>query len=168
MRTICRLTTFGTPYRFKLDVWGNQYGDLAFGGPSLLISEHFKEVYQQNGLTGLNGFEPALMLKCQSRLRLKETPPNYLHVELHRGFAAIDEAGSEVIWEDPIVCRYCLLGSKLKRRRRIIIDESTWSGEDIFYARGLPGIILVSSRFKEVCEQHQIKNAIFVPSEHRR
>ena len=38
-------------------------------------------------------------------------------------------------------------------------------GEDIFIARGLPGTIVVSERFKEWCEANEVRNAVFVPAE---
>ena len=45
-----------------------------------------------------------------------------------------------------------------------IVDESTWTGEDIFIARGSADFI-VTQRFKDVCEANHVTNAVFVPAE---
>ncbi|HOA53254.1 MAG TPA: hypothetical protein PKI05_13450 [Thermogutta sp.] len=34
-----------------------------------------------------------------------------------------------------------------------------------FYPRGGGGEIIVSERFKQICERHAVKNACFVPAE---
>jgi hypothetical protein len=51
---------------------------------------------------------------------------------------------------------------QLRRFERIIVEEGSWSGEDVFVARGLPGVILVTSRFEEMCRINGMKNANFV------
>jgi hypothetical protein len=51
------------------------------------------------------------------------------------------------------------------RWKRLVVEAGTWTGEDAFRPRGLSGTILVSPRFKQVCEQHGIKNADFKPAE---
>ena len=59
----------------------------------------------------------------------------------------------------------CRLGSDIRRWQKIIIDEATWQGEDIFIARGLPGTLITSDRFKKFCEDNDISNAILVPAD---
>lgn len=60
------------------------------------------------------------------------------------------------------MCPICLIGDNLLRQSRIVIREETWDGEDIFIARGAPGVHLVSERFKSFCETHQILNVKLV------
>jgi hypothetical protein len=50
------------------------------------------------------------------------------------------------------------------RHARVVVDESTWSGEDIFYARGLSGLIITSERFAEWFDRLRVNNGVLVPS----
>jgi hypothetical protein len=45
-----------------------------------------------------------------------------------------------------------------------IIDERTWSGDDIFWPRGGQRVI-VSERFREMCVQHAIRGVVFISAE---
>jgi hypothetical protein len=38
----------------------------------------------------------------------------------------------------------------------------SWQGEDVFIARGLPGTIIASERFKEFCSARAVKNVLLV------
>jgi len=76
----------------------------------------------------------------------------------------VEASGIEWGGDRPI-CLVCRQGQLLKRWKRVVIDAGTWTGEDVFYARGMPGTILVSERFKEVCERHGVQNAAFLPAE---
>lgn len=73
----------------------------------------------------------------------------------------VDETG--VVRGGPIECSYCLT-SLINGIRGAVIDEPTWSGEDIFVPRGLPGTITVSERFRDVCVRHAITNLKLVES----
>jgi hypothetical protein len=157
------------PFRVELETWGTQFGDLCFGsGCDILVSQRFKQAYDARGLTGLSGFERVEIMKTTRHQKFEGAGPAYLKGTVFRGTTAIDPLASGVEWEDDVVCQWCLVGTKLKRRRRIVIDEETWTGEDIFFARGLPGQIIASNRFKEVCDANRITNAFLVPAVHRR
>lgn len=158
------------PYRVEIESFGNEFGDLAFGfgAREFLVSPRFRQIYDNNGLQGLSGFEPIEVVKVIRHKNLTCEPPRYLKASVCRGETAVDPVASGVEWQGEVGCPRCLQGRKLKRRRRIVIDENTWSGEDIFLARGLPSEFIASRRFKEVCEVNQVTNAVFVPSIHRR
>jgi hypothetical protein len=81
-----------------------------------------------------------------------------------RGRTAIDLAASGFEWLEPPTCPECR-SAIIVRWQRVVIEEETWTGDDIFIARGLPGTYVVSERFKGVCDEHHIKNAVFVPAE---
>lgn len=101
--------------------------------------------------------------KCK---RFVGDPPPYYHVTACRSRAAIDLAKSGFETDgDPPVCPVCRIDGVLIRGRAVIIEPSTWSGEDVFIARGLPGTIITTERFKEVCEANGITNAVFIPAE---
>jgi hypothetical protein len=53
----------------------------------------------------------------------------------------------------------------LRRWQRVILEPGSWTGEDIFHARGLPATYITSERFKEVCERYRIANAVLIPAE---
>ena len=46
------------PFRAGLELWDSIFGDIAFGpGDELLVSERFKVLWEERGLTGLQGFQ---------------------------------------------------------------------------------------------------------------
>jgi hypothetical protein len=153
------------PYRAELEVLGNDFGDIASGaGMELLVSARFKRLYSGAGLTGFKGFEPVEILRMKCRKRLAKPVPEYFHVTLWYGRAAIDDKASSLIREKPLPCPECRNGGIIKRARRIILEESSWSGEDVFMARGLHGTILVSERFSDFCKANHISNATLIPA----
>lgn len=154
------------PYRIELETWGNEFGDIAIlAGTDLLVSTHFKEAWRRTDLKGLSGFEEVEIVKVIRRRTLIGNPPRYFRAVVSLSRTAIDLAASEFEWDSPPTCTKCLLANLVKRWKRIVIDRRTWTGEDIFIARGLSGTIIVSERFKEFCKVHNVKNACFLPAE---
>lgn len=150
------------PYRAELEVWGEEYGDIAFGpGGERLVSERFAALYKAGGLTGLGGFHEVEVIKVIRRggSKVRTQLPKYYCVSIARSRAAIDQVASEFVHERPVACSECRVGS-IKRWTRIAMEENTWSGEDVFFARGLPGTILTSERFKEFFDRNHINNGI--------
>ncbi len=83
--------------------------------------------------------------------------PNY-------GGTALDLAASGFEWLEPPTCPVCHKAT-IVRWKRLIVKDGTWTGEDIFRPRGMSGTSMVSQRFKDACELHGIKNAVFEPAE---
>jgi hypothetical protein len=157
------------PFKVELESWGNRYGDFVFGtSADFLVSPRFKDIYDNERLKGLSGFQPVEIERVVRHKKLPGMPPAYLRVHVARSETAVDPVASGVEWKDDPVCPRCLIGRELKRRRRIVIDEQTWTGDDFFFARGLHEEFIASRRFKEVCEANGVTNAVFVPSVHRR
>ncbi|MBI4719476.1 MAG: hypothetical protein HY763_16900 [Planctomycetes bacterium] len=52
----------------------------------------------------------------------------------------------------------------MRRWKRIVLEPETWSGEDIFIARGCSAII-TSERFRDFVERHKLLNIVLVPAE---
>ena len=99
------------------------------------------------------------------RRKLTGDPPAYFYSEVQRTRATIDQERSGFVWERPRkVCRECRKGGGIKRWKRIVLEDGTWSGEDIFIPRGLQ-VYVTSERFKEFCEQERITNVVLVPAE---
>jgi len=153
------------PLRVELELHGRQFGDVVTGagGSDLLVSPRFEEVYGSNGLVGLEGFAPVEIVKVKSRRRATPEPPAYRRADVARSEVAIDVEETGVVRGGPVECSNCLT-STINEIRGVVIDEATWTGEDIFVPRGLPGTITVSERFRDVCLQHAITNLKLVES----
>jgi hypothetical protein len=79
------------------------------------------------------------------------------------GSARIDPVASEIDWGEPDKprCKVCLSGpGVLKRWKRVVVDEATWNGDDIFFAYWLPGSLIVSTRFAKWAKENEFKNLI--------
>jgi hypothetical protein len=153
------------PHEAELETWGKSFGDLVYKGyDEILVSERFKSLYERSGLSGLSTFDPVKIVKVIRRRKLIGDPPRYHRADIARSRAAIDQKSSGFVWEEPPTCPECRSGNGIKRWSRVVIEENTWSGEDVFQPRGL-AVILVTERFKEFCELNNIKNAYFVPAE---
>ena len=154
------------PFRVEIELYGKEFGDFVFGASSnvLVISLRFKELYHDHGLTGLSGFEPVEVIKIKSRRKKKPDPPPYFRAVVGRSRTAIDLAASGFEWLKPPTCMECRR-AHIIRWQRIVIEKGTWTSDDIFIPRGLSATIVVSQRFKDICESNGVTNAIFLPAE---
>ena len=153
------------PYRVKLETWGEGFGDFAFWMDDFLVSERFREAYATSEFRGLDVFESVEVLDCRKHRKFNDDMPSYFRTMPNRGSAKIDPIASGIDWGEPANarCDLCLSGPGVLRRwRSVVIDESTWNGDDIFYAYGLPGSLIVSSRFANWAEKCEFRNLIFV------
>jgi hypothetical protein len=161
------MLTWLPPFRVELELYGKQFGDFAFGpGEDFLVSQAFREVYYQYGLTGLTGFDPveAIKITAKSRRKIESRPPMYFRVQAGYGQTALDLAASGFEWLEQPTCSHCYTAT-IVRWKRLVLEEGTWTGEDIFRPRGMAGETMVSQRFKDACQRHAIKNAVFTPAE---
>ncbi len=78
----------------------------------------------------------------------------------------VDTPLSRIDWDDPgNVCPERGIDGIIKRARRVVVQPGTWSGEDGFIARGLPGTILAHERFKVFCGSEGFTNVNLIPAE---
>lgn len=152
------------PYRVTIEVWGTGFGDFAFWC-DMLVSERVAQAYRVAALRGLSCFGTVEVLHVRRRGRTRAPTPRYFKVDVCLGGAAIDLVASGFEWDRPPTCPVCRLGRGLKRWARIVLEENTWTGEDVFMPRGLPGTYMVTAKFKEFCEVHGFRNAVFIPAE---
>jgi hypothetical protein len=154
------------PFSVSIDTWGRKFGDLVevISSNEMLASERFRHVYQASGLVGLSGFEPVKIDQIWRYRDLAGMAPPYFRAKPALSIAAIDSVASECEWKEPPSCELCREGD-IKRWQRIIFEPKSWSGEDIFYSRGLPYALMASERFKEFCEANGIRNVTFLPAE---
>ena len=155
------------PVRVELDGWGSVWGDVAFGpGDQVLISDRCKRAVAQAGLNGFARLDPVVIEKVRRhRSSIGGSPPVYWLASVARSRAILDENASGLERDDGAVCSECSLGGVIKRLRRIVLRPGTGSGEDVFFARGLPGTILTSERFKSLCETAGLANCSLVDAE---
>ncbi len=145
-----------------------KWGDFVWGaGFLLLVSERFKAAYEREGLTGITAFLPVEVVRVGTRKTGDLPPglPTYDLIQIVWGGANQDDQASRVVVEEEPECAYCRVGGGWTRQEGIILEEGSWTGVDIFTARGAPVPILVSERFKEVAERYGLKNAWFIPAE---
>jgi hypothetical protein len=154
------------PVRVELKAWGPRWGDVAFGpGDQILISDRLKNLFFQTGLIGFERLDPVDVVKTKKLKSGDGDPPNYWLASIQRSRAAIDETASGLVQAETPTCNECRIGGIIRHLCRIVLQANTWSGEDVFYARGLPGTVLVSERFKYVCDENGLANCSFVAAE---
>jgi hypothetical protein len=158
------------PYHVHLETWGEDFGDVAFWLKEFLVSRRFRDEYKKSGLKGLASFEPVEIIsqKRFGKSRGKKLkPPEYFRVFPTIGAAKIDLAASGVVWkgENGTTCNHCQTPrGEFKSWQRIVVDENSWNGDDIFYAFGISGQLLASARFFEWAKSHEFRNLILKPA----
>lgn len=154
---IIGMLTWQPPFRVEIEFWENEYGDLSFFSDYVLLSEKFVKHFNEEKLTGLDMLGQAEIIKVKPKRMIKGLPVYYIG-KVRWSKAIFDDIASEADWEKPWTCETCRESDNILRIKRVIIKEDTWDGEDIFYARGLPGTIITSERFKEFVERNHLKN----------
>lgn len=153
------------PYEAEIKLWGDSFSDIAFGGESdLLVSERFRDLYEAARLTGFKGFDPVKIVKIETNRKNRGLePPNYFHVAVVLDTASVDDRASGLVREQTPTCVECRSSGPIKFER-LLLQKNSWSGTDVFYARGLPGTILVSARFAEFYKSKNIEGGMIVPA----
>lgn len=143
------------PFRVELILHGSRWGDFAFFGPeAFLLSEHALHAWRESGLSGLTPVDAVEVVAVKAR----STPPPYYHVEVARDAASVDESRSAIVRIDPGSCDVCR-SSIIDGIQGFSIDADSWTGEDVFIARGLPGTVVVTARVQEWIEVKNLSNA---------
>ncbi|XXF75197.1 hypothetical protein P2318_19195 [Myxococcaceae bacterium GXIMD 01537] len=161
------LLTWLPPYRVELELHGQEMGDFAEGpGNEVLVSEPFAEAFRAEGLTGLLGFHPVEVVRVQRKR--KDPKPGaaarFLVVTPARSRSAVDVKRSHLRYAKPVTCPECR-SEGLESIHGFVIEPGTWQGEDVFRARGLPGMLLASERFAEFIKRHGFTNMKLLPTE---
>lgn len=153
------------PFCVELESWGKAFGDIVQIDDDLIVSERFKELFTNEGLRGLENFEPVTVAKVYFRRGSKKNKvPRYYKATVTRSTTKIDQEASGYIWEDKTkICPDCLYDT-LKRHTSLHINEYSWNGDDVFFPRGGNGPI-VSERFRLAFVNHGLLGAIFIPVE---
>jgi len=94
-------------------------------------------------------------------------PPSYHLIHVPWGGANQDDIASGLKRELPekVKCTYCRSGFSWKKQDRIVIEENSWDGSDIFKPRNAPVQFMVSERFKHIADKYEFKNFWLIPAE---
>jgi hypothetical protein len=152
------------PFRVELRLFGKKFGDMSFGpGDDLLVSDAFQQAWVKEGLKGFDAFDPVEIVRVRPSKAAKRAP-TYVHVVVRRAATSVDDERSVFIWNGPRNCGWCG-GASMDAVRGFAIDEASWSGEDIFYARNLSGLRIATERVRRVAEQYGLTNINLIPVE---
>lgn len=152
------------PLRVHLETWGDGYGDLAFWMSDFLVTLRFRSEFERSGLSGLQRFDSTECLSRKHHGGSLGDPPDYFRTIPRIGGAKVDISASEVEWGEGKhpTCDLCLSGGGvLKRWKRIVIDESSWDGSDIFHPYRFQGVLIVSSSFYDWATEQLFRNLTF-------
>ena len=154
-----------SPHRIELETWGREYGDIVDVGFEMIVSDRFVQMVRRNDLKGLAEFEPVEVLKVRhQRGKPQQVMPRYFSTTVTLSSTTVDQVASGYVWRnEAAICPVCLWDD-LKRFDRIVLKEGTWSSDDIFFPRGGTRL-MVSERFKDLCETHAIRGTMFKNAE---
>ena len=155
------------PIYMTLELLGHYFGDVVFVGGSsqLLFSARLQQHFVRHQFVGLSDFVPVTISDVRSKKRkLKGECPIYYLSSVSWGHVTVDTKSSEFEWETGPECPECRRGNLIKRWSRIVIEPGTWTGEDIFRPRNLPGTILVTARFRDMYQDYGFRNGVFLPA----
>lgn len=143
-----------------------KWGDFVWGTVfPLMVSGRFKAIYEAEGLKGVSIFHPpatVAKLGNQKKGTLPEQLPEYHLIEVVWNAANLDDIASSA-FRKRNDCWFCR--GSLASYDGVFLEAGSWDGSDIFEARGLPGIVLVSERFAEIVKSYNLCNVLLIPAE---
>ncbi len=151
------------PYRAAILAHGKQLGDVAFDGLHILVSEKFRQAWIEANLKGIDAFHPLERIRVRPA-RLGKKTPTYFYVRPQRFGTRVDLERSLIEYNRPFSCMACLEAG-VNNVRGFSIDESSWTGEDLFIAWGKPGSIIVTDRVRQLRDDYDLKNVTLTPVE---
>ena len=151
------------PYRVELTVFGKSPSDVARGpNNALLLSERFRAAWENAQLGGLE-FLPLDRLRVRPA-RLGKKNLTYYYAPILLFGTQVDVERSLIEYDRPITCQKCKSGG-VDTVRGFSIDETSWSGEDMFYAWGMPGPVIVTDRVRQLRDDYGLTNVNLTPTE---
>ena len=145
------------PYDVELQLHGDTWGDVAYFGSTVLVSRRFTDAWERARLVGLEVLDPVRVVKPR-----RDDVPEYLRTTVARSDAAVDERRSGIVRTSVPTCFGCRSAGP-DAIRGLVLEEGTWSGEDVFEARGLQGLVLASDRLRAWVEDEGLTNVGLVP-----
>lgn len=147
---------------FTVKLFGDRLGDVCTSGfgSEILLSSNFVAAWLRSGLVGLKVYPPGT-----SKLRLppllRASGATYQMATVESTLTKLDHDASGLVVSRQIGCEVCDVAQR-RRVARLRIDESTWHGEDLFFASGLFGVVVATERVVEFTRSEGLTNAKFI------
>ena len=151
------------PFRATVRAYGKQLGDVAFASSDILVSQKFRQTWTDAQLKGIDTFHPLERIRVRPA-RLGKKAPTYFVVQPKRFGTRVDLNRSLIEYNGSFACMKCL-HTNVDTVRGFSIDESSWTGEDLFITWGMPGSIIVTDRVRQLRDDHDLKNVTLTPVE---
>ena len=144
------------------------------GGCDFLVSNRFLELYKKEKLSGIDKIIPINVSRMGTTKKTKTlTAPRIFGLYLRHTLTQVIHNEMGVTWAsnpDPDYCRLCGPGGGggfgiMKSREKIVVDNKTWTGDDIFYAINLPGEILLSEKATHIILNNNLTNVTITSCE---
>jgi rubrerythrin len=151
----------------KLRLTSTKYPDrLTAWLSDMVVSERFKNAYEQEGLTGIREFTPVEVVKVARMKVNSPNPPKYFCAEVdYTRNVRVDVKkskikGQKTDWKCPLCNPW---GSTRDKILKLVLNTSDWQGEDIFKVYSFR--VVVSQRFYDVIQRYDFTNFNMVPVE---
>lgn len=159
--TFVGLRAWLPPFRAELIAHGKSWGDFVFFSASdFLVSSRVKTAFETSRMTGLEDFARIEVVSYEGLL---DAPHEYYRVVVTRSLAAVDEERSQVVRAERYSCPRCR-SAEVDAINGFVLESESLPSEDIFFARGLPGIVIASDRFRRTCLENGFTNVRFTPT----
>ena len=144
------------------------------GGCDFLVSNRFLELYEKENLSGIDRVLPINVCRMGTTEKAKSlTPPKIFGIYLRHTLTQVKFSDMGIKWvryPEPDYCRLCGpggggRGGVMKSWEKIVVDNDTWSGDDIFFAINFPGVILLSEKSVTIFLKHNLTNISITPCE---
>lgn len=152
------------PIVVEIKSQGYQWSHISFGsGNELLFSDQLKREILSRNLIGIERIEPVSISKSKGRSRFMPQPPEYWMCSITFSRKAVDDEKSENVRQRSRTCPHCRIGGLIESVGKVALEKDDMSTEDIFNPRGLPGTVIVSENFKNVCSELKLPDCYFDP-----
>ncbi len=152
------------PFRATLIASFGKLGDLTSRRcNSYLVSERFRQAWEERKLQGIAEFTPLERLRVRPA-RLAKPGLTYYVITPPRG-PRVDFARSHIEYEGIMTCNYCQSVPGEKTVRGFTIEPASWNGEDMFRPWGMTGTLVVTDRVRQLRDDYDLKNVELTPVE---
>ena len=160
------LLRWNPPFRVELEGRGSVWSDVAFGNTNdLLVSARFADALRSRDIKGAQFVGPTTTARADWHGQMPLGDPAYEVVRAVLSVDAIDDVRSGVVREDGPPCQVCRLAGVITKMERIALSTSSDVARlDLFFARGLPGVLMCSERVVDTASQLTVVGASFVPA----
>ena len=166
------------PYDIKLEQ-SHKIGDFidGFGGCDFIASYHFTKLATEAHIKGIERkfVIDAVRWETKTKMRAQDRPTLFgVDIVYSKTRVLYDDMG--VVWrKEPSedCCKVCGPGGGgingiYKKIEKVVIDESTWTGEDMFHPMNFSENIILSQKVANLIEDYGLTNAKFIPCEEYR